>query len=223
MLDCGTGSGALLLAVLANLPQARGVGMDSSPGALATAKANAQALGLADRARMVAADWLRSDWAKALGGPFDLVLANPPYVETTVELDRSVASYEPASALYSGELGLDDYRILIPQLPGLLAPAASPSWRSVMNRPNPSPRSASLPASPAVSTATSVIVRECWSFQQPRKFSLESPSGMPKDYGEPVHGWNFPCGRFASITADSRGRKRLDRATVEFTALGGDP
>ncbi|WP_324697115.1 peptide chain release factor N(5)-glutamine methyltransferase [Novosphingobium aerophilum] len=122
VLDCGTGSGALLLAVLANLPQARGVGMDSSPGALATAKANAQALGLADRARMVAADWLLSDWADALGGPFDLVLANPPYVETTVELDRSVASYEPASALYSGELGLDDYRILIPQLPGLLAP-----------------------------------------------------------------------------------------------------
>ncbi|WP_334182994.1 peptide chain release factor N(5)-glutamine methyltransferase [Novosphingobium sp.] len=123
VLDCGTGSGALLLAVLANLPEATGVGIDSSPGALTVAAGNAEALGLANRARMAAADWHLPGWAETLGGPFDLILANPPYVETTLTLDRSVAGYEPASALYSGELGLDDYRVLIPQLPDLLAPS----------------------------------------------------------------------------------------------------
>ncbi|MFK4871776.1 peptide chain release factor N(5)-glutamine methyltransferase [Novosphingobium sp. ZW T3_23] len=122
VLDCGTGSGALLLAVLANLPEARGVGIDSSPGALAVATGNAASLGLAERARMIAADWHVPGWTESLGGPFDLILANPPYVETTVTLDRSVAGFEPASALYSGQLGLDDYRVLVPQLPGLLAP-----------------------------------------------------------------------------------------------------
>lgn len=125
ILDCGTGSGALLLAVLANLPEARGVGIDSSPGALAVAQGNATALGLGNRARMIAADWHVPGWTDALNGPFDLILANPPYVETTVQLDRSVAAYEPASALYSGELGLDDYRVLVPQLPALLAPGGA--------------------------------------------------------------------------------------------------
>lgn len=122
VLDCGTGSGALLLAVLANLPHATGVGIDRSPGARAMAAANAQALGLADRARIVEADWHAPGWADPLGRPFDLVLANPPYVETTVVLDRSVAAYEPAEALYAGEEGLDDYRVLVPQLPRLLSP-----------------------------------------------------------------------------------------------------
>ena len=122
VLDCGTGSGALLLAVLANLPDATGVGIDSSPGARTVAAANAQALGLANRARIAAADWHNPGWDEPLGGPFDLVLANPPYVETTVALDRSVAAFEPASALYAGEEGLDDYRVLVPQLPRLLAP-----------------------------------------------------------------------------------------------------
>nr|WP_086492673.1 peptide chain release factor N(5)-glutamine methyltransferase [Novosphingobium panipatense] len=125
VLDCGTGSGALLLAVLANLPEARGTGIDSSPSALAKAAENAASLGLTDRARMIAADWHVPGWADALGGPFDLILANPPYVETTIALDRSVAEYEPASALYSGELGLDDYRVLVPQLPLLLAPGGA--------------------------------------------------------------------------------------------------
>ena len=122
VLDCGTGSGALLLAVLANLPEATGVGIDSSPGARTVATANAEALGLAARACIVEADWHVPGWDEPLGGPFDLILANPPYVETTVELDRSVAAYEPASALYAGEEGLDDYRVLVPQLASLLAP-----------------------------------------------------------------------------------------------------
>ena len=121
VLDCGTGSGALLLTVLAERPRAHGIGIDSSPGALAVARGNAISLGLADRAQMRAADWHHDDWAAALG-TFDLVLANPPYVESDAALDASVSEFEPHAALFAGPDGLDDYRVLIPQLPGLLAP-----------------------------------------------------------------------------------------------------
>lgn len=121
VLDCGTGSGALLLAVLAQLDAAQGVGTDSSADALAIAQGNAQALGLAARARFVLADWTQAGWADGLG-LFDLILANPPYVETGAVLDPDVRDFEPAGALFAGPDGLDDYRILVPQLPGLLAP-----------------------------------------------------------------------------------------------------
>ncbi len=120
VLDCGTGSGALLLAVLAHLPDARGTGIDRSPAALAVALANAARLGLAGRARMVAADWREPHWARDLGGPFDLILANPPYVEDDAVLTPDVRDHEPAAALFAGAGGLDDYRLLIPQLPDLL-------------------------------------------------------------------------------------------------------
>ena len=122
VLDCGTGSGALLLAVLAHLPKAHGIGIDRSPEALAVAAANAARLGLADRARMVLADWEAPGWAEALGGPFDLILANPPYVEDAADLSPSVRAHEPAGALFAGAEGLDAYRLLVPQLPALLAP-----------------------------------------------------------------------------------------------------
>ena len=121
VLDCGTGSGALLLAVLAHLPQARGVGIERSAAALAVAQGNAAALGLADRASMVAADWTAPGWADRLGGPFDLILANPPYIEQDEPLAPSVRDFEPASALFAGPDGLDDYRALIPKLAGMLA------------------------------------------------------------------------------------------------------
>lgn len=121
VLDCGTGSGALLLATLAHLPRAEGIGIDRSPEALAVAAGNAEAAGLAGRARMIVTDWTAAGWAEALGR-FDLVLANPPYVERAANLAPSVRAFEPAGALFAGEDGLDDYRILIPQLPGLLAP-----------------------------------------------------------------------------------------------------
>jgi release factor glutamine methyltransferase len=121
VLDCGTGTGALLLAVLAQLPLAEGVGIDRSAAALDVAQANARQLGLAERARMAAADWRQADWAIGLGR-FDLILANPPYVEEGAELARSVRAFEPTEALFAGPQGLDDYRILIPQLPALLAP-----------------------------------------------------------------------------------------------------
>jgi len=123
VLDCGTGSGALLLAVLSRLTGANGIGIDRSPGAIAVARANAEALGLAGRAEMIETDWREPDWARNLGGRFEVILANPPYVEEAAPLDTSVKAFEPSIALFSGPEGLDDYRILVPQLPALLAPA----------------------------------------------------------------------------------------------------
>lgn len=120
VLDCGTGSGALLLAVLSRLGRAQGIGIDSSPAALEVAARNAEALGLRPQARFVQADWHEPGWAEGLGR-FDLILANPPYVESGAELDPDVRDHEPASALFAGPDGLDDYRVLVPQLPGLLA------------------------------------------------------------------------------------------------------
>lgn len=81
VLDCGTGSGALLLAVLAGLPGATGVGIDRSEATLAVARANAASLGLADKAEMRLADWDADGWRDGLGA-FDLVLANPPMSRT---------------------------------------------------------------------------------------------------------------------------------------------
>lgn len=120
VLDCGTGSGALLLSVLAERPEAEGIGIDASAGALEVAVDNAMRLGLAGRARMLPRDWTRPGWSADLGR-FDLILANPPYVEADAALAPSVRAHEPASALFSGPEGLDDYRCLIPQLPVLLA------------------------------------------------------------------------------------------------------
>lgn len=117
--DLGTGSGALLLAFLAHRPGWQGVGVDASAGALAVAAGNAAALGLAARSVWHLRDWRTPGWADDLGR-FDLVLANPPYVEEGALLDAQVRDYEPASALFAGPQGLDDYRVLIPQLPQLL-------------------------------------------------------------------------------------------------------
>lgn len=118
--DLGTGSGALLLAFLAHRLHWHGVGVDASAGALAAAAGNAAALGLAQRAAWPLRDWHTPGWADDLGR-FDLVLANPPYVEEGALLDAQVRDYEPASALFAGPQGLNDYRVLIPQLPQLLA------------------------------------------------------------------------------------------------------
>lgn len=121
ILDCGTGSGALLLTLLAEYPQTTGVGIDRSPAALAVAAGNAEHLGLSGRAELRLDDWHRPDWREQLG-TFDCVIANPPYVEDDAELAPSVSEYEPAEALFAGPDGLDDYRALIPQLPALLRP-----------------------------------------------------------------------------------------------------
>lgn len=121
ILDLGTGSGALLLACLSAFPSASGVGIDASTAALAVAEANGNRLGFASRAKWVHRSWVEPGWHDNLGR-FDLVISNPPYVETDAGLDAMVADYEPHSALFAGPDGLDDYRLLIPQLATLMAP-----------------------------------------------------------------------------------------------------
>jgi len=119
ILDLGTGSGALLLAALSLWPKAEGIAIERSPEALAVARANAGRH--APSASILEGDWTKGGWAEGLG-KFDLVLSNPPYVEDDAPLDLSVRAHEPASALFSGPEGMDDYRQLVPQLPDLLAP-----------------------------------------------------------------------------------------------------
>ena len=121
VLDCGTGSGALLLAALAQWPEATGVGIDRAGDALAVASENARRLGLDRRTQLRERNWDSTGWAADLGR-FDLVLANPPYVEDDAPLARGVRDHEPAGALFAGADGLDAYRVLVPQLPALLAP-----------------------------------------------------------------------------------------------------
>jgi release factor glutamine methyltransferase len=116
ILDLGTGSGALLLAALSEWPQARGLGVDASPAALAVAQDNAAQLGLAPRA-----DFRPGDWADGVDGPFDLLLINPPYIGTDEPLSGDVLR-DPPSALFAGADGLTDYRRIAPDLPRLIAP-----------------------------------------------------------------------------------------------------
>ncbi|HTG38555.1 peptide chain release factor N(5)-glutamine methyltransferase [Sphingomonas sp.] len=117
LLDLGTGPGTLLLAALSEWPGARGIGIDASPRALDFARANAEALGMADRAV-----FRTGDWAAGIDDRFDLILANPPYVATDEALGPGVREYEPGEALFAGADGLDDYRRIIPALPALIAP-----------------------------------------------------------------------------------------------------
>ncbi|MEH3102754.1 MAG: peptide chain release factor N(5)-glutamine methyltransferase [Sphingomonas phyllosphaerae] len=120
ILDLGTGPGTLLLAALDQWPAATGQGVDASPVALDYARRNAAALGIADRAHFGL-----GNWAEGLDERFDLILANPPYIETDATLPAEVARYEPAAALFAGEDGLDDYRRVAVQLPALLTPGGA--------------------------------------------------------------------------------------------------
>jgi release factor glutamine methyltransferase len=119
LLDIGTGSGALLLALLAELPHALGIGTDVSTEALRVARANAVRLGLASRIHLVVCDI-----AAALRGPFDLVVSNPPYVarSTIALLAPGVRDYEPHVALDGGADGLDAYRAIAAQAPPIMTP-----------------------------------------------------------------------------------------------------
>lgn len=116
--DLGTGSGAILLALLSELPTAGGVGTDISGSALQTAAANAAELGLADRATFVACEY-----AAGLSGRFDLIVSNPPYIRSAAirGLAVEVRDHDPHPALDGGADGLDAYRALIPQASRLLA------------------------------------------------------------------------------------------------------
>jgi release factor glutamine methyltransferase len=122
ILDLGTGSGALLLAALSLFPDAKGYGIDASDAALAVAKDNARRLGLSDRAAFAKLDWSVADWIDQLQSPFDLILCNPPYIERNAVLSPMVMQHEPHAALFAGDDGLNDYRILLPYIPALLAP-----------------------------------------------------------------------------------------------------
>ena len=117
ILDLGTGTGCLLLALLSELPNAAGTGVDRSEEAVATATANARRLGLGQRARFAV-----GDWGAGLTERFDLVISNPPYIpEGEIEtLAPEVVRFDPVAALAGGPDGLDAYRAIVAQLPNLL-------------------------------------------------------------------------------------------------------
>ena len=122
VVDFGTGSGCLLLALLTERPAAWGLGVDRSPGALTVARANAAACGLAGRTAFVCADW-----GRGLDGCFDAILANPPYIpeDEIARLEPEVAVFDPRLALAGGPDGLDCYRVLAPDVARLLAPGGA--------------------------------------------------------------------------------------------------
>lgn len=121
MLDLGTGSGAILAALLAERPAWSGQGIDLSPAALAVAQHNLEACGLTARASLV-----QGRWGEAAGDQaFDLIVSNPPYIvrDVLAGLEPEVRDHEPALALDGGEDGLDAYRAIIADLPRLLRPS----------------------------------------------------------------------------------------------------
>src|SRR5665213_329235 len=120
VLDLGVGSGAIILAILAERPAGKGLGVDVSDEALAVARENAANLGLAGRVAL-----LRGDWTRGLGdASFDLVVANPPYVRSAeiAALAPEVRDHEPRLALDGGVDGLDAYRELAPEILRVLKP-----------------------------------------------------------------------------------------------------
>ncbi len=126
VLDLGTGTGAILLAVLSERPLASGLGVDVSETALALAAENAARTGLADRAAFRRGDWTEPGWAEALDGPYDLVVSNPPYIRSAeiADLAREVRR-DPHAALDGGADGMDAYRAILPALPRLLRPGGT--------------------------------------------------------------------------------------------------
>jgi release factor glutamine methyltransferase len=121
IVDLGTGSGAILVALLHELREASGIGTDCSVAAIETARENARLLGVAPRAAFVACDF-----GAALGGGFDLVVANPPYVASAeiATLAREVRNFDPVAALDGGADGLAAYRTILADAGRLLAPGA---------------------------------------------------------------------------------------------------
>lgn len=109
VLDMGTGTGCILLSLLADRPRATGLGNDISVPALTVARENAQSLGLAARV-----DFVQSDWFAGLSGKFDLIVSNPPYIGLAemAQLSPDVAAWEPHLALSPGGDGLDAYRAI---------------------------------------------------------------------------------------------------------------
>jgi release factor glutamine methyltransferase len=119
--DLGTGSGALLLALLVELPNAFGIGTDMSVGALRVARDNAR------RLRLTRAAFVACDMSAALAGTYDLIVANPPYIASSeiAATAPEVRNYDPRSALDGGADGLDYYRAIAGTAPALLKPAGA--------------------------------------------------------------------------------------------------
>jgi len=121
VLDLGTGSGCIALALAAAWPGAEVVAVDASDDALALARENGEATGLAARVQ-----WLKSDWFSAVpvDARFDLIVSNPPYLtaEETAAAEPEVRTYEPAAALTAAESGMADLRKIIAEAPRFLAP-----------------------------------------------------------------------------------------------------
>lgn len=117
LLDLGTGTGCLLITLLKELPMARGLAVDISDEALQVARENAAALGVGERI-----EFMQSCWAEKVAGKFDIILSNPPYIPAAAIalLAPEVSRYEPKLALDGGADGLDCYRAIMAQLPGLL-------------------------------------------------------------------------------------------------------
>jgi release factor glutamine methyltransferase len=122
IIDIGTGSGAILLALLSELPNASGIGTDISVAAVETASANAAHLGFALRTAFVACDYVA-----ALSGKFDLIVSNPPYIRSAeiASLAVEVRNHDPVAALDGGADGLDAYRAIAPEAARLLAPGGT--------------------------------------------------------------------------------------------------
>jgi release factor glutamine methyltransferase len=122
ILDLGTGSGAILAALLSECPQATGVGIDKSPTGAATAQSNLLRLGLGSRARIVC-----GNWTDALRARFDLVVSNPPYIARgeIAALSPTVRNYDPHLALDGGEDGLECHRALAARAADVLEPAGA--------------------------------------------------------------------------------------------------
>ncbi len=118
ILDLGTGTGCLLLALLSEFPAASGIGIDLFAGAAATARRNAEALGLERRARFAV-----GSWGSAVSGRFNVIIANPPYIARAAlaGLPPEVGRYDPQPALDGGEDGLAAYRQIAREMPELLA------------------------------------------------------------------------------------------------------
>jgi release factor glutamine methyltransferase len=122
ILDLGTGTGCLLLALLKEFPSAFGIGLDLGPEAAALAKVNASHLGLAERSAFIA-----GDWTNPLSGRFDLIVSNPPYIAgPDIEtLMPEVARHEPRRALDGGLDGYDAYRAILPKMRHHLEPGGT--------------------------------------------------------------------------------------------------
>lgn len=123
ILDLGTGTGAILITLLAECRRALGTGIDASAAALAMARQNSILNGVEERLSLIEADWRQENWSGSLGGPFDLVVANPPYIPSRdiPGLEHEVRAHDPVLALDGGPDGLQAYRQIARDLVRIIA------------------------------------------------------------------------------------------------------